>query len=95
MFGQHTPVMPDEETRLALRTADQLRSDIANLECGQEFLMQRINQLPTARDLWRAATLIAFVSAVSASSASKLSGTTFRDAVKTDRRGKPRRSLVS
>ena len=26
--------------------------------------MQRINQLPTARDLWRAATLIAFVSAV-------------------------------
>jgi hypothetical protein len=64
MFGQHTPVMPDEDTRLALRTADQLRTDIANLECGREFLMQRINQLPTARDLWWAATLIAFVSAV-------------------------------
>jgi hypothetical protein len=44
--------MPDEDTaRLALRTADQLRTDIANLECGQEFLMQRINQLPTARSV--------------------------------------------
>jgi uncharacterized membrane protein len=57
--------MPDEDTaRLALRTADQLRTDIANLECGQEFLMQRINQVPTARDLWRAATLIALVAAL-------------------------------
>ena len=56
--------MPDEDTRLALRTADQLRTDIANLECGREFLMQRINQLPTARDLWRAATPIALVAAV-------------------------------
>jgi len=49
---------------LALRQADQLRTDIANLEVGQEFLMQQINRLPTVRDLWRAATLIAFVSAV-------------------------------
>jgi hypothetical protein len=54
MFGQHAPVMPDEDTaRLALRTADQLRTDIANLECGQEFLVQRVNSLPTASDLWR------------------------------------------
>ena len=46
--------MPDEDTaRLALRTADQLRTDIANLECGQEFLVQRVNSLPTASDLWR------------------------------------------
>jgi hypothetical protein len=65
MFGQHAPVMPDEDTaRLALRTADQLRTDLANLECVQEFLMQQINRLPTARDLWRVAMLIAFVSAV-------------------------------
>src|SRR5260370_6346162 len=50
---QHAPVMPDEDTaHLALRTADQLRTDIANLECGQEFLMQQINRLPTAQDLW-------------------------------------------
>ena len=41
--------MPDEDTpRLALRTADQLRTDIANLECGQEFLMQRIDQRSAA-----------------------------------------------
>jgi hypothetical protein len=39
IFGQHA-CMPDEDTaRLALRTADQLRTDIANLECGQEFIM--------------------------------------------------------
>ena len=45
--------MPDEDTaRLALRTADQLRTENANLECGQEFLMQQINRLQT-RDLAR------------------------------------------
>jgi hypothetical protein len=50
IFGQHAR-MPDEDTaRLALRTTDQLRTDIANLECGQEFLMQRVNSLgPLAR----------------------------------------------
>jgi hypothetical protein len=32
--------MPDEH--FALRQVDQLRTDIANLECGQEFLMQQI-----------------------------------------------------
>ena len=47
--------MLDENTaRLALRTADQLRTDIANLECGQEFLMQQLNRLPTRADLARA-----------------------------------------
>ena len=47
--------MPDEDTaRLALRTADQLRTDIANLEIGQEFLMQLISQMPTRADLARA-----------------------------------------
>jgi len=54
MFGQHAR-MPDEDTaRLALRAADQLRTDIANLECGQEFLMQQINRLPTRAALARA-----------------------------------------
>jgi hypothetical protein len=54
----------DPGTRLTLRQADQLRTDIANLESGQEFIMQQINRLPSARDLWRAATLIALVAAV-------------------------------
>jgi hypothetical protein len=52
------------DIRLALRQADQARTDFASLEAGQEFLMQRINELPTARDLWRTATLIALVAAV-------------------------------
>jgi hypothetical protein len=56
--------MSEEREWLALRQIDQLRTDIANLENGQEFLMQRVNALPTARDLWRAAALIALVSAV-------------------------------
>jgi hypothetical protein len=47
-----------------LRQVDQLRTDMANLEAGQEFLMQQINRLPTARDLWRAATLIGLIGAV-------------------------------
>jgi hypothetical protein len=65
IFGQHASVMPDEDTaRLALRTDDQLRTNIANLECGQDFLMQQINRLPSARDLWRATPLIALVAAV-------------------------------
>jgi hypothetical protein len=53
MFGHHAR-MPDEDAaRLALRTADQLRTDIANLECSQEFLKQQINRLLAASDLWR------------------------------------------
>jgi hypothetical protein len=55
--------MRDEHT-LALRQADQARTDFANVEVGLEFLMQRINALPTASDLWRAAMLIAFLAAV-------------------------------
>jgi hypothetical protein len=43
--------MRDEH--LMLRQVDQLRTDIANLECGQEFLMPRANSLPTASDLCR------------------------------------------
>ena len=58
------PGMPPDEHMLALRQVDQLRTDMANLEAGQEFLMQRINALPTTRDLWRAATLIGLIGAV-------------------------------
>ena len=46
-----------EKYDLALRQADQARTDFANIEITLEFLMQRIKALPTARDLWRAATL--------------------------------------
>ena len=63
IFGQHAG-MPSDEHMLALRQVDQLRTDMAQFEAGQEFLMQQINRLPTARDLWRAATLIGLVGAV-------------------------------
>jgi hypothetical protein len=43
-----------EDARLALRQADQTRTDFAAIESDLEFLMQRISQLPTAADLWRA-----------------------------------------
>jgi len=49
---------------LALRQADQARTDFANIEITLEFLIQRINALPSARDLWRAATLIGLIGAV-------------------------------
>jgi hypothetical protein len=55
--------MPEEHS-FALRQIDQTRTDFAAIESDLEFLMQRINQLPTASDLWRAVLLIAFVSAV-------------------------------
>ena len=57
-------VMSSDDIRLALRTADQTRTDFANLEAGQEFLMQRVNAFPSARDLWRAAMLFLFIGAV-------------------------------
>ena len=56
--------MSEEREWLTLRQIDQLRVDIASVESGQEFLMQRVNALPTARDLWRAAMLIGFIGVV-------------------------------
>ena len=56
--------MSEERQWLTLRQIDQLRVDIASVESGQESLMQRVNALPTARDLWRAAMLIGFIGAV-------------------------------
>jgi len=47
--------MPDLDSSFVLRQADQARTDIANLEIGQEFLMQQIARLPTRADLARAA----------------------------------------
>ena len=56
--------MSEEREWLTLQQIDQLRVDIASVESGQGFLMQRVNALPTARDLWRAAMLIGFIGAV-------------------------------
>jgi hypothetical protein len=66
-----------EKYDLALRQADQARTDFANIEITLEFLMQRIKALPTARDLWRAATLIELIGAALGIQGSKLSGGTF------------------
>ena len=63
IFRQHAR-MPDGDIRLALRTADQTCTDFAMIEDGLEFLMQRVDSLPTASDLWRVAVLIAFAAAM-------------------------------
>jgi hypothetical protein len=47
--------MPDLDSSFVLRQANQARTDIANLEIGQELLMQQIARLPTRADLARAA----------------------------------------
>ena len=61
----HTEAMPvPNPYDLALRQADQARTDFANIEIALEFLMQQINRLPTAGDLWRASTLIRLIGAV-------------------------------
>ena len=61
----HTEAMPvPNPYDLALGQGDQARTDFANIEITLEFLIQRINALPTARDLWRAATLLGLIGAV-------------------------------
>jgi len=54
----------NDERSFTLRQIDQLLTYIANLEIGQEFLMQQINRLPAASDVWRVATLVALVATV-------------------------------
>jgi hypothetical protein len=49
-----------EDTRLTLRQVDQLRTDIANLECGQEMLMHQIARMPTQGDLTKMALGVIF-----------------------------------
>jgi hypothetical protein len=53
--------MPDEQ--FTLRQADQARTDFAVIEDDLECLTQRVNQLPTASDLWRLAVLVALFGA--------------------------------
>jgi hypothetical protein len=47
-----------------LREAGQARTDFASIERDLEFLMRRVNHLPTASDLWRTALLIALIGGV-------------------------------
>jgi hypothetical protein len=42
--------MPDESP-LTLRQADQLRTDIANVETGLEMIMAQLARLPTRKEL--------------------------------------------
>jgi hypothetical protein len=46
--------MSDERT-LTLRQADQLRTDIANLECSLEIIMAQLARQPTRGDLAKTA----------------------------------------
>jgi hypothetical protein len=53
-------LVPDAH-QLALREAVQARTDFASILIDLELLMRRVNQLPTASDLWRVATLFALI----------------------------------
>ena len=55
--------MPDENM-LALRKADQVRTDFAALESDLEFIMGQLARLPTRGDLAKTALGIIFCSAV-------------------------------
>jgi hypothetical protein len=62
--------MPDERQPLpdphepGWQEAGQARLDFASIESDLDFLMRRVNHLPTASDLWRAALLIALIGGV-------------------------------
>jgi hypothetical protein len=55
--------MPDEQI-LALRQADQARTDFAALESDLQFLMGQVARVPTRADLAKTALGIIFCSAV-------------------------------
>jgi len=48
--------MPDEDS-LALRQANQLRTDIANAERELKMIMARLPRMPTRKEPWRAALM--------------------------------------
>jgi hypothetical protein len=43
----------DPERHLTLRQADQLRTDIANVDSSLEMIMAQIARLPTRNEVWR------------------------------------------
>jgi hypothetical protein len=71
--------MPDEN--FMLRQIDQARTDFASIETDLEFLMRRVNQLPTASDLWRIAMLMRLSAVCSGSLVLRTSGPISRRAV--------------
>ena len=46
-----------DERQLTLRQADQLRTDIANVESGLEMIMEQLARMPTRKELWRVALI--------------------------------------
>ena len=59
----HNVRMPDEHI-LALRQADQARTDFATLESDLQFIMGQLARMPTRGDLAKTALGIIFCSAV-------------------------------
>jgi hypothetical protein len=53
----------ETERRLALRQADQARTDFASIETDLTFMMERIAALPTWRQLSKLALAMLFVGA--------------------------------
>jgi len=49
--------MPDPETRLALRQADQARCYFSAIEADLEMIMARLVGMPTRAEIWRTALI--------------------------------------
>ena len=49
--------MPDPETRLALRQADQARCYFCAIEADLEMIMARLAGMPTRAEIWRTALI--------------------------------------
>jgi hypothetical protein len=46
-----------DENQLTLRQADQLRTDIANVESGLEVVMTQLSRLPKRGEIWCAVVM--------------------------------------
>jgi hypothetical protein len=53
IFDQHGRIMPNEDIRVALQTADQARTDFAIIEDDLEAIYARLARQPSRGDLWR------------------------------------------
>jgi hypothetical protein len=66
LHGPRLPVTVEQQSSgipppLALREGVQARTDFASILINLEILMRRVNQLPTASDLWCIAMLFALI----------------------------------
>jgi hypothetical protein len=64
IFGEHRRMPDDPATRLALRHADQVRTDFAIIETEIEAIQARLARVPTRGDLALTALRIIFCTAV-------------------------------